>query len=164
MLRFDLNLVWTVVNILILYFLVKRFLFKPVNKILMERQALIDKQFADAKSAGDGIQEKQAQLESSLNDIDRKHSEMLAKARSQAGQEYERIISDAREQAGKILADAQVEAERKQAQLIAKEETALTDLVLAAAAKIAAAKADKETDRELYNQFIAQTKQADMRK
>lgn len=164
MLRFDMNLVWTVVNILILYFLVKRFLFQPVNKILKERQALIDKQFADVHSAENGIQEKQALLDSSLDEIDRKRSEVLAEARSRAGAEYERIVSDAREQAGKILADAQVEAQQRQARLMAKEEAALADLVVTAAAKIAAAKVDVEADRELYNRFINQAKQAGMRK
>ena len=38
MLRLDWNLLFTVINLLILYFLMKRFLFKPVNEILEKRQ------------------------------------------------------------------------------------------------------------------------------
>lgn len=32
MLRIDLNIVWTIINVLILFALVKKFLFKPVRK------------------------------------------------------------------------------------------------------------------------------------
>ena len=43
MLKLDpVNLICTIVNILILFFIVWRFLFKPVRKILDARQAEID--------------------------------------------------------------------------------------------------------------------------
>ena len=39
MLRLDWNLVFTVINLLILYVLMRKFLFKPVNEILEKRGA-----------------------------------------------------------------------------------------------------------------------------
>ena len=47
MLRLDINLLFTVINLLVLYFFMRKFLFGRVNKILEERKALIEKQFAD---------------------------------------------------------------------------------------------------------------------
>ncbi|MEI3139219.1 MAG: ATP synthase F0 subunit B [Lachnospiraceae bacterium] len=38
MLRLDWNLVFTVINLLILYVLMRKFLFKPVNEILEKRR------------------------------------------------------------------------------------------------------------------------------
>ena len=48
MLKFDLNLVWTIVNLLILYFLMKKFLFGRINAIIAKRQEEADAQFAIA--------------------------------------------------------------------------------------------------------------------
>ena len=49
MLRLDINLVFTIINLLILYFLMRKFLFKPVNGIIAAREEIIRKQFAEAE-------------------------------------------------------------------------------------------------------------------
>ena len=41
-LSLDMNIVWTFVNILILFLFFRVFLFKPVNNILEQRQKLIE--------------------------------------------------------------------------------------------------------------------------
>ena len=51
MLRLDSNILWTIINLLILYVIARKFLFGPVRKVLAARQAEIDKQFADARTA-----------------------------------------------------------------------------------------------------------------
>ena len=48
MLRLDWNLLFTVINLLLLFVLMKIFLFKPVQKIIAARQAEADKQFDEA--------------------------------------------------------------------------------------------------------------------
>ena len=42
MLKLDLNLLWTVVDVLILYVLLRKFLFKPIQNVLDQRQKTID--------------------------------------------------------------------------------------------------------------------------
>ena len=51
MLKLDLNLLWTVVDVLILYVLLRKFLFKPIQNVLDERQKLVDANLADAQDA-----------------------------------------------------------------------------------------------------------------
>ena len=51
MLRLDINLVFTIINLLVLYFLMKKILFKPVNNIIAQREEAIKKQFDDADEA-----------------------------------------------------------------------------------------------------------------
>ena len=48
MLRVDINLVFTIINLLILFIALRIFLFKPVQKIIAQRQADADKEFDDA--------------------------------------------------------------------------------------------------------------------
>ena len=42
MLRLDFNLVWNIVNVIVLYLLLKHFLIKPVMDIMNKRQAMVD--------------------------------------------------------------------------------------------------------------------------
>ena len=55
MLKFDLNLLWTVINLIVFFILMKVFLFKPIKKTLDKRKALIDQQFSDAQADADKI-------------------------------------------------------------------------------------------------------------
>ena len=38
MLKLDMNLLWTVVNVLIMYALLRKFLFKPVQDVIAKRK------------------------------------------------------------------------------------------------------------------------------
>ena len=48
MLRIDGNILWTIINLLILYVLLRKFLFGRVHKIMDERAAQLQKIHADA--------------------------------------------------------------------------------------------------------------------
>ena len=69
MLRLDINIVWTILNLLIIFAIVKIFLIKPIHKILDARQAEIDKQYADAKAAQDSAEELKTKYEASLSGV-----------------------------------------------------------------------------------------------
>ena len=69
MLRLDINIVWTILNLLIIFAIVKIFLIKPIHKILDARQAEIDKQYADAKAAQDSADELKTKYEASLSGV-----------------------------------------------------------------------------------------------
>ena len=146
MLRIDLNLLWTVINVLIIFVIVKKFLLKPVNKILAARQEEIDRQYATAKEA-----------EASKLNSEEQKAEMLKEARAKAGEEYQRIVADARSEADKILSDAKILADREQEKRMQQTQNQIAELVVAAAAKLVASKTSEEEDKELYNQFITKT-------
>ena len=51
MLKLDINLLYTVVNILVMYALLRKFLFKPVQDVLDKRQKMVDDELANAQDA-----------------------------------------------------------------------------------------------------------------
>ena len=51
MLKLDINLLYTVVNILVMYALLRKFLFKPVQDVLDKRQKMVDDELANAQAA-----------------------------------------------------------------------------------------------------------------
>ena len=49
MLNLDWNIVWTIVNILVLFLLLKHFLFKPITEMMESRTAEIENNLKDAE-------------------------------------------------------------------------------------------------------------------
>ena len=70
MLKLDINLVFTVINLLIIYFILSKFLFKPVKNILAKRQEEIDKQYAEAEEAKTQAGALRQQYEACVKGID----------------------------------------------------------------------------------------------
>ena len=146
MLRLDINIVWTILNLLIIFAIVKIFLIKPIHKILDARQAEIDKQYADAKAAQDSAEELKTKYEASLSGVQAEKEGILNEARGKASNEYDRIVADADK-------NAALEEQKR----IQQAQEQIAGLVVEATAKLVAAKQNADSDRELYNQFIAKT-------
>lgn len=157
MLKLDINLVFTILNVLILYVLVRKFLFKLVHKILEARQAEIDKQYEDVKAAQDAADELKKKYETSVKDITKEKEEILNDAREKANGDYEKVLADAKTQADKIVEDARKNADELHQKRMQQATEQIADLVVAATAKIVASHQGMEADRELYNQFLAKT-------
>ena len=156
MLRLDINIVWTILNLLIIFAIVKIFLIKPIHKILDARQAEIDKQYADAKAAQDSANELKGQYEASLS-VQAEKESILNEARGKASNEYDRIVADAQTEAKKIMDNASKNATLEEQKRIEQAQEQIAGLVVEATAKLVAAKQNADSDRELYNQFIAKT-------
>ncbi|MBQ8232581.1 MAG: hypothetical protein IJZ34_11735 [Lachnospiraceae bacterium] len=157
MLRIDLNLLWTIINILIILVIVKKFLLKPVNKILAARQEEIDKQYAEARAAEEKARQLEEQVKAAMNGIEEQRNQTLKEARGKAEEEYQRRVTEAKTEADKILADARTLADREQEKRMEQAQYQIADLVVAAAAKLVASKAGEKEDEALYNQFLAKT-------
>lgn len=154
MLRLDWNILFNIINLLILYFLMKRFLFKPVNAILEKRQAEADLQLARAGDKENQAQEKMQQYEKLLTDAETEKERLLADARKEASAEYERIVGEAKGKAGTIVEEARKDAETEKETILRQADVQLRDMVVNAAARVAGVAGDSCSDRALYDRFL----------
>lgn len=157
MLRLDINILFTIINLLILLGIFRLFLFKPIHKILDARQAELDKQYADARQAQDTAEALKKEYEDSKAGVNKAMEAIINEAREKAYEEYTHIVTDARTEASQILRDAHKNAKMEEEKRIKQAKEQIADLVIEATAKMVASKQSPETDRELYNQFIAKT-------
>ena len=114
--------VWSILislaNLFILYLLVKRFLFKPIRKVLDQRRTQIEEQYAAAEKAeAEALSDRDAwheKMEGARSEADA----ILRKAADTAKMSAEAIVASAREQAEGIVAAAEEEArlERRKAE------------------------------------------------
>ena len=84
MLRVDWNLLLTIINLLLLFVLMRIFLFKPVQKIIAARQEEADRQFKEAGESKQAAEEARKQYEASLANAEEAKKQVLQEARSVA--------------------------------------------------------------------------------
>ena len=70
MLKLDINLLWTVVNVLIMYALLRKFLFKPVQDVIAKRQQMVDANLADAETSKKEAAETMNAAQEKLRNVD----------------------------------------------------------------------------------------------
>ena len=148
------NVVWTVINLLILYIVFKLFLFKRVDAILLKRREEIEHTKAEAIRKEREAEELKESYAKKLQGAGKECEDLVAQSKKDGYDEYDRIINDAKTKAEQIIIEAkhnaQIEAQREKDAYVSE----LTDLVVHAANKIAVSKHDEESDKELYNKFI----------
>ena len=156
MLKLDYNLIFTVINILILYFLLRRFLFKPINGILEKRQAEVEEKFAQAGKIEAEAKQSQADYEQRLANVDSEKAQIMAEARSNAGAEYGRIVSDAKNQAESIIEKAKQDAQTEKAAIMSEVDREMKDIIVSAASRVAGLHDNCENDSALYERFLSE--------
>ncbi len=101
-----------VIGLLITVFVLKKILYKPLQKVINERQHEVDASLSAHEEREKVIRER----ETALAEQEQKQSEILEEQRTQAIQHVEqermRILADAEEQANAKLAEAKLEIEQ----------------------------------------------------
>ena len=138
----------------------KLFLFKPVNAILEKRQQAADAQFAEADRQKAEAKESQEHYDALVQGAEDEKKRIVADARQEASAEYGRIVSEAKDKADGIVEKAKADAENEKAAAMQQADAAVRDMVVTAAARMVAMKDAKESDRALYDKFLAETKEA----
>ena len=66
MIQININLVFTILNLIVLYLLMKKFLFGPVLNVIEKRKNLIEQQFANARESEERAHTLEAKYEEAL--------------------------------------------------------------------------------------------------
>ncbi|MBO4627639.1 MAG: ATP synthase F0 subunit B [Lachnospiraceae bacterium] len=150
MLEIGWNLLFTVINLVILFVAMKIFLFKPVRNIIAKRQEEADAAKNEAETMAAEAKQTKAEYEKALARTKEEREEVLATARRLADDEAEKILADAREEAKEIREAAEDEGERRKERIIAEAGKEIADMVAGATAK---AMGDSD-DSALYDAFL----------
>jgi F-type H+-transporting ATPase subunit b len=151
-LNLNINLLWTVINVLVLCVLVRIFLFKPIHKILEERQKQVDQELADAAAAKAEAQALEEEQRAFLADLDNQRAQAMEESTANANQVYNQIVASANEKARGIVKNAETQAEHQKEEALRQAQSEIRELVLTATAKVIGAKTKE--DGSLYDRFL----------
>jgi len=140
MLDFSVTFLITIVNITVLFFILRVVLFKPVTKFMADRAKLIQDSIDSADADRKKAKELAEQYEAKIKEAEDDARKILEDARENAELRAQMIINEGKQEA-RIIAEAAVR------QIEAEKQTAMVKFQLEAAALIVAASA-KLTSRD----------------
>ena len=150
------NIACTIINLLILYFIAKKFLFQRIDNIFMQRKEEVDEATKAADKATQEAINTKREYEKKIELADEEKEQILSDIKKQGYDEYERIVNDAKKKGEQILIEAKHNAEVENERAKEVYAAQLTDMVIDAASKIAATKHSTQDDLELYDKFISE--------
>lgn len=145
------GLVWTIINLIVLFLLLRHFLINPVSNIMEQRRKLIADGLQNAQDTQDEANRLKAEYEETLSGAKKESAEIVDKARIDARAEYDRIVGEAGAKAGNIIENAKENVRIEREQTMKELQSQIAGLAIASAEKIVG---DKE--QNIYDQFLGE--------
>ena len=145
------GLVWTIINLIVLFLLLRHFLINPVSNIMEQRRKLIADGLQNAQDTQDEANRLKAEYEEALSGAKKESAEIVDKARIDARAEYDRIVGEAGAKAGNIIENAKENVRIAREQTMKELQSQIAGLAIASAEKIVG---DKE--QNIYDQFLGE--------
>ncbi len=149
-------MIWTLICFAITFFVLKRFAFGPIQKMIDERRDRIRAAVDEADKARDQARELLDQHRQLIADAKGEAAGILADARKVADAQIERVKAEAEEERQRRLEETkrQIDAETKRSLDLIRTEVA--DLTLEATARVTRKVLDAEDQRRLIDEAIAE--------
>lgn len=146
--------IFTLLNLLLLFFVMKKYLFKPVKKMIDERQQEIDELYADANKSKEDAAELKTQYETRLAEANEESEEILRNAHRKAQLREEEIVRAAQDKAAQTMkrANEQVELEKKRAMNEIKDD--VSNMAIDIASAVLSRDIKQEEHSALIDSFI----------
>ena len=161
MLKLDMNLLWTVVNVLIMYVLLRKFLFKPVQDVIAKRQQMVDASMADAQEAKNKAQAALNAAEDKLHNVDVEAAARREASEQLAEKQKEQLLADAQRQADAIVAEGKAAAEAERASKLRQADAQIADLTRTVCAKVLARNLTQQDDARLLDDLLQKAGDSD---
>ena len=150
-------------NFLILVWLMKRFLYKPILDAIDAREQRIAAELADADAKSDAAQKERDKFQHKNEEFDQQRAALLSQATDEVTAERQRLLDEARAAANDLSAKRQ-EALRREQESLAGEITRRTrEEVFAIARKTLADLAGASLEERISDVFTAPSARAERR-
>lgn len=156
----DFTFLWTAVNLLIIYLVVNKFLFKRLGASMEKRSESIAADIEKGRQLKEEGEEFKRQYEDMLGEAAEKRREIINEATQKAAKEYENIISNAKKEAARITSEARAEADSEREKALELLRLEAASLAISAASKIIEENMDSEKNRELVSRFLSKEEAA----
>ncbi|SHE98636.1 F-type H+-transporting ATPase subunit b [Caldanaerobius fijiensis DSM 17918] len=131
---------WTfyfeIANLIILYLVFRKYLFKPVTNFMDKRTAKIEESLREAQEKLSEADEIKRSYEKELADIREKSRELIEQARQQAMKTHEEIVNEAKKQAELIISQAREQIERDRQKALDEMKDEIVDISIKIATKV----------------------------
>ncbi|MEY8338660.1 F0F1 ATP synthase subunit B [Lachnospiraceae bacterium 62-35] len=149
---------WTFIaqicNLFIQIYLIKRFLFKPVNAMLEKRKAMADSQLEDARKAKEEAEVMKADYEQNMAQAKTEAAEILQNAQKNATLRSDAIINEAQAQAANIKAKAEADIIQEKKKAVNDIKNEIGGIAMDIAGKVIEREISEDDHKKLIDDFI----------
>jgi F-type H+-transporting ATPase subunit b len=149
-------LIAQIINLVLLFILLRKLLFKRFQTTLDERSARIQKGLEDAEIAGKRAAEAEEAYQERIEQAERERRAILAKATQEGEESKEEILAKAQEEAKQLVLEAQADIERQREQATSELRKQVADLTLLATTKVIGQALDREAHRRLIDEVLVE--------
>ncbi len=155
---------WTLIlqicNLLLTMYLFKRFLLKPVQNIIRQRQELANADLDAAQAARTEAEEAKVQYEQHLAQAKEEAAAMVRNAAQSAQERGEQIVLEAKEEAAAIRAKASKDIAQERKNAVNEIKNDLSEIAVSIAGKVVEKEISEKDHEKLIRDFIDQMGEA----
>ena len=154
MLTFNSGLLWTFVNLIVFFLILKKLLFQPVMGMIEKREQMISVQIEDAEQKNTQAGLLKEKYEAELKNANQEAAMIVKTAKERGKEEYEKILRDADAEASKIIADASKTIETEREKAVQGIQNEIAQVAIAAASKVIQENVDQASNEKILDDFL----------
>lgn len=148
------SFILAVLNLIILYVVLRKILFKPVTEYMEKRAQSIRTSLDEAEAQKAKAAETAMEYDLKLKEAHAYAKEIIIAATEKAKSKYEQLITRAEKEAGLLVENAGRDIELEHEKMLKAARGEIFGLALAAASKLMESNMDTETNKVLVDKFL----------
>lgn len=157
MISVDINLLFAIINIIVLFLLLRKFLIKPVRNIMEKRDEMIRSGLENARKSQSDAELMKQEYEEKLKNAGDISAGIISDAKKEAEARSKNILDEANAKADNILSSARENAETAKIKAVSEAKEQIADLAAEMAGKLVTTSKDSNFDSGEYDRFIRET-------
>ena len=144
----------SLINLLIMYLILKKFLFKPVQNIIATRKQQVENLYTEAQEKLGSAETMRSQYEEKLATARDEADGIVCNAQQTAQRRSDAMIAEATQQASHIKQRAESEITQEKKQMLSDVRSEISDLAVEIASRIVGREIRKEDHDSFVDDFI----------
>lgn len=153
--------IFTVLNTIVLFLVLRKILFKPVKEFMQTRQQGIEDSINEAERMNLEAEKLKEEYQAKLDNIKEEGREIVKVARMKADEQSKEIIKEAQDKSSRMMDRAGEEIERENVKAMNELKDKVTSLALLTAEKILETKLDEKEHDQMVKKFVNEVGEAE---
>lgn len=151
---FAVDAIFTIINLLLMYFVLKRFLYKPILAMMKQRQEKVASDLDDAAQQREEASRRNREAEQQLQDARSEAVRMVGEAKSQARLEADNIVKEAKLEALEQRERSRRDSEHLRRRVLHEVRSEIGDLAMSISSRVIGELVGKEEQRSVVDRIL----------
>lgn len=148
------SMILQLIATVVLFFILRHFLYKPVSKFMNERKEGIQSDIDDAKALKSEAIELKSEYELKINEAKAEGQKIIEDSRKRGEEIKQDIVNEARVEANSIMEKARVEIEREKEKALEEIKLQAGEMAILIASKVIDKNLDMNLQKDMIDKFV----------